>query len=156
MNGTATCEDALHNTCQKRRVPDLEALNQYIAEVRDRPFQWHVNDCFIFTNNAYRSMYGEGWADDWADKYTKDGLYLKRDELRKVFKAKTLAQAIDGKLKRIGYVPPRGALVTSATARRWVIGEALGISIGTKALFLGKHGVVTQQIDFITNAWVKA
>jgi len=124
--------------------------------MRDVPFQWHTNDCFIFTNNAYRAMYGEGWADDWVGKYTKNGLYLKRDELRKVFKAKTLEQAIDAKMKRIDCIPPRGALVTCDRARRWVIGEALGIAIGTKAIFLGENGVVSQQIDFITNAWVKA
>jgi len=135
--------------------PDLDALNEYIREVRDVPFQWHVNDCFTFTNNAFRAMYGEGWADDWVGKYTNNGMYLKRDELRKVFKANTLEEAIDRKMKRIDYIPPKGALVTTDKVRRWVIGEALGIAIGTKAIFLSEKGVISQQIDFITNAWVK-
>lgn len=136
--------------------PNLNALNEYIQKVRDVPFQWHTNDCFMFTNNAYHAMYGEGWADDWLGKYTKNGLYLKRDELRKVFQAKTLAEAIDSKMKRIDYIPPKGALVTTDKVRRWVIGEAIGIAIGTKAIFVGENGVVSTQIDFITNAWVKA
>ena len=136
--------------------PDLDALNDYISKVRNVPFQWHTNDCFMFTNNAFRAMYGEGWADDWIGKYTKDGMYLKRDELRKVFKANTLEEAIDRKMKRIDYIPPKGALVTTDKARRWVIGEAMGIAIGTKAIFLSEKGVISQQIDFITNAWVKA
>ena len=136
--------------------PDLNALNEYINKVRDVPFQWHTNDCFMFTNNAYRAMYGEGWADDWVGKYTKDGLYLKRDELRKVFEAKTLTEALDRKMKRVDYIPPKGALVTTDRARRWIIGDALGIAIGTKAIFLSEKGVISQQIDFITNAWVKA
>ena len=136
--------------------PNLDALNEYISKMRDVPFQWHTNDCFMFTNNAYRAMYGEGWADDWADKYTRNGLYLKRDELRKVFNAKTLQEGIDQKLHRINYIPPKGALVTTDKVRRWVIGEALGIAIGTKAIFLGENGVNSLQIDFITNAWVKA
>ena len=136
--------------------PDLDALNDYISKVRNVPFQWHTNDCFMFTNNAFRAMYGEGWADDWLGKYTKNGLYLKRDELRKVFKANTLEEAIDRKMKRIDYIPPKGALVTTDKARRWVIGEAMGIAIGTKAIFLSEKGVISQQIDFITNAWVKA
>jgi len=110
----------------------------------------------MFTNNAFRAMYGEGWADDWVGKYTKNGMYLKRDELRKVFKANTLEEAIDRKMKRIDYIPPKGALVTTDKARRWVIGEAMGIAIGTKAIFLSEKGVISQQIDFITNAWVKA
>ena len=136
--------------------PDLDALNEYIRKMRDVPFQWHVNDCFTFTNNAFRAMYGEGWADDWVGKYTQNGLYLKRDELRKVFEAKTLPEAIDRKMQRIDYIPPKGALVTTDKVRRWVIGEAMGIAIGTKAIFLGEKGVVSTQIDFITNAWVKA
>jgi len=121
--------------------PDLDALNEYIREVRDVPFQWHVNDCFTFTNNAFRAMYGEGWADDWVGKYTQNGLYLKRDELRKVFEAKTLPEAIDRKMQRIDYIPPKGALVTTDKVRRWVIGEAMGIAIGTKAIFVGEKGV---------------
>ena len=136
--------------------PDLDALNDYISKVRNVPFQWHTNDCFMFTNNAFRAMYGEGWADDWVGKYTNNGMYLKRDELRKVFKANTLEEAIDRKMKRIDYIPPKGALVTTDKARRWVIGEAMGIAIGTKAIFLSEKGVISQQIDFITNAWVKA
>ena len=136
--------------------PDLDALNEYIRVMRNVPFQWHSNDCFTFTNNAFRAMYGEGWADDWVGKYTKNGLYLKRDELRKVFQAKTLREAIDRKMTRVGHIPPKGALVTSDKVRRWVIGEAMGIAIGTKAIFVGEKGVVSTQIDFITNAWVKA
>ena len=137
--------------------PDLKALNEYINEIRNVPFQWHINDCFMFTNNAFRKMYGEGWADDWIGKYTKNGLYLKRDELRKVFKARTLEQAIDStKMKRIFHVPPRGALVTTSAGRRGVINEALGISLGNKAIFLGEKGIVSQPIDLISNAWVRA
>ena len=59
-------------------------------------------------------------------------------------------------MKRIDYIPPKGALVTTDKVRRWVIGEAIGIAIGTKAIFVGENGVVSTQIDFITNAWVKA
>ena len=136
--------------------PNIDALNEYIAQVRDKPFQWHVNDCFMFTNNAFRAMYGEGWADDWVGKYTKNGMYLKRDALRQTFGANTLAEAIDTKLSRVSHIPPRGALVTTDKARRWVIGEALGIAVGTKAIFLNESGVVSLQIDYITNAWVKA
>ena len=65
-----------------KKHPDIDALNQYILDVRDIPFNWHTNDCFMFTNNAFRAMYGQGWADDWVGKYIKNGKYLKRDELR--------------------------------------------------------------------------
>jgi len=136
--------------------PNIDSLNEYIKKVRDVPFQWHVNDCFTFTNNAFHAMYGEGWADDWDGKYTKNGMYLKRDGLRKVFGAQTLEQGIDEKLQRYHGIPPRGALVSTDKTRRWVIGQALGISVGAKAIFLGETGVVSVYIEDIKNAWVKA
>lgn len=135
--------------------PNLNALNEYIRKVRDVPFQWHVNDCLMFTNNAYRAMYGEGWADDWLGKYTENGLYLKRDELRKRFNANSLEEAIDRKLQRVDRIPPKGALVTTDRARRWVIRDALGIALGTKAIFLGENGIISQPIDYIKSAWIK-
>lgn len=138
-------------------TPDLVALNDYIAEAKHKPFQWHTNDCFMFTNNAYKVMYGEGWADDWVGKYIdKNGIYLKRDALRKVFKANTLADAIDTKLTRIHYIPPKGGLVTTdKIIRKWVIGDALGISLGTKAIFVGEKGLISIPISLIRNAWIK-
>ena len=136
--------------------PDLEALNAYIAEVRDTPFQWHHFDCFMFTNTAFQRMYGAGWADDWIGKYiAPSGLYMKREELRDAFGAKTLSEAIGTRLKRINCIPPRGALVTTKHARRWVISEAMGIGIGSSAVFVGKAGLVQLQIETISNAWVK-
>lgn len=138
-------------------TPNLIALNNYIDQIKHKPFQWHTHDCFMFTNNAYKAMYGEGWADDWVGKYIdKNGIYLKRDALRKVFKANNLADAIDTKLTRIHYIPPRGGLVTTdKIIRKWVIGDALGISLGTKAIFLGEKGIVSIPISLIRNAWIK-
>jgi len=135
--------------------PNIDALNNYVNEVRDRPFQWHVNDCFMFTNTAFQRMYGAGWADDWIGKYMTNGLYLKRDALRRIFNAKSLIDAIDQKLTRISYVPPRGALITTKGAKTWVIGEALGISMGSSGAFLGDKGLIFMPIENISNAWVK-
>ena len=136
--------------------PDLEALNAYIAEVRDTPLQLHHFDCFMFTNTAFQRMYGEGWADDWAGKYISDtGLYKTKSQLIKTFGYNSLETAIDAKLKRINHVPPRGSLVTALAPRRWAIDRALGISIGTKAAFLGKSRLIFLPIQKIENAWVK-
>lgn len=136
--------------------PNFEALNLFIKAQRNSGFQWHTNDCFIFTNGAFRVMYGVGYADDWVGKYTSNGLYLKRDELRKVFKFRTIEEALDAKLKRINYVPPRGALVTTKATRRWVLGEALGICVGSSAVFLGSKGLISLPVEQISNSWVLA
>lgn len=136
--------------------PNLEALNAYILEVRDTPFMWHVFDCFMFTNTAYQRMFGVGYADSWIGKYIdSSGLYMKREALRETFNAQSLEEAIDRKLRRIDYVPPRGALVTTKHARRWVISEALGIGVGSSAVFVGKSGLIQLPIEDISKAWVK-
>jgi len=137
------------------KQPNLDNLNQYLLTVRDKPFEWHKNDCFIFTNNAFRAMYGEGWADDWVGKYIKNGKYLGRDGLREVFQADTLVEAIDRKLERVTFVPPRGALVTTNKAKSWVISYALGISVGSNAVFLGRDGVISIPIEYTNDAWIK-
>jgi len=136
--------------------PDLEALNAYITEVRDTAFQWHTFDCFMFTNTAFQHMYGVGWADCWIGKYIDvHGLYMRRDELREVFGSQTLEDAVDKRLQRINHVPPRGALVTTKHARRWVISKALGIGVGSSAVFVGKAGLIQMPIENVDNAWVK-
>lgn len=134
--------------------PDFDALNEYIRANRDHGFQWHTNDCFMFTNNAFKVMYGRGYADDWVGKYTKNGMYLKRDSLKKAFGAETLYEALAKKLKRYEGVPPKGALVTTKSARRWVINDALGISVGSSAIFLGKQSLESLPIETITSSWV--
>lgn len=137
-------------------MPDLQALYKYLDEVKDRPFHMHVNDCFMFTNNAWKAMYGYGWADDWGKRYIKkSGLYMKPNELRKEFGFETLEEAVDSKLTRINYVPPRGSLVATDQVVTRIIGKAFGISIGNKAAFLDKSGVVYVSIRVITDAWVQ-
>lgn len=132
------------------------ALSAYLKEVSNRGFMWHVHDCFMFTNEAFRRLYGSGWADEWAGRYISElGLYKDRKELVHTFGYTSLEDAIDSKLERINYTPPRGALVTSKAPQIWAIDRALGISLGSKAAFLGKSRLVYIPIQRIENAWVK-
>lgn len=100
-------------------------------------------------------MYGVGWADDWAGKYISGGLYMRYNELAAVFGFDTLEQALDSKLKRTQGIAPRGALVTAPGANIWDINKALGISLGSKAVFLGKTKLSFLRISRIENAWIK-
>ena len=134
---------------------DYRALNEYIDEVRNDAFMWHVHDCFQFTNEAFRRMYGQGWADDWTGKYISGGLYMRKPELIKTFGFNSLEEALDCKLKRIEGVAPRGALVTAPGLNIWDINKALGISLGNKAAFLGKDKLSFLRIARIENAWIK-
>lgn len=131
-----------------------EQLNAYLEEVRDKPFVWGKHDCLIFTNNAYKAMYGRGWADDWLDRYMDGSRVKRRSELRKEYKHSTLIPAIDKKMKRIDCVPPLGALIASDLEIRFAIGYVLGISLGSKACYLGKDGLAFTPLETVTYSWV--
>jgi hypothetical protein len=132
-----------------------ESLNDYLKSVKDKSFEWGKHDCLTFTNNAFKAMYGEGWADDWLGRYMEGSRIFRRDELRKEFGFSTFTCAVDNKLSRINHIPPLGALVTTQKAQRWVIGVAMGICTGTKAVFLSKEGMLYLPLDYIHQAWVK-
>lgn len=132
-----------------------EQLNAYLKRVRHTPFEWGVHDCLTFTNNAFHAMYGEGWADDWLGRYMVDGKTLRRRELMLEFGYSDVNKAIDDRLKRIDYVPPLGALITTKQAQRWITGVAFGICNGSKGVFLSKEGVLYLPLDAIEQAWIR-
>jgi len=132
-----------------------ESLNAYLKQVRDIAFAWGSHDCLTFSNNAFRAMYGEGWADDWLGRYMVDGRPMKRYELKKEFGFSNFISAVDTKLERVDHVPPLGALVLTKQAQRWIIGGAMGICTGTKCVFLSKQGVLYLPLDAIEQAWIK-
>ena len=132
-----------------------ESLNAYIRSVNNKPFEWGKHDCLTFTNGAYRAMYGEGWAEDWLNRYMKNSTLLKRDGLRKEYGFSSFTSAVDKKLTRIDYIPPLGALVTTKKTRRWAIGVAMGICTGSKAVFLSEKGLLHLPLDYIYQSWIK-
>jgi hypothetical protein len=132
-----------------------EVLNNYLAMIKNKPFQWGVHDCLTFTNDCFREMHGEGWADDWLGRYMINNRPMRRTELIKEFKSINFNHAVDQKLERVEGVPPLGALVTTRHSQRWITGVAMGICTGTKGAFLTKNGVLYLPLDYIENAWVK-
>lgn len=132
-----------------------ESLNTYLKSVKDKKFQWGAHDCLTFTNDAFHAMYNEGWADDWLGRYMTRSQLLRSKELKREFGFTKFSDAVDQKLRRIDHVPPLGALVTTKYAQRWIIGVAMGICTGSKAVFLSKQGVLYLPLDVIHQAWVK-
>lgn len=128
-------------------------LNKYLSEIADRPFEWGVHDCFTFTNGAWQAMYGYGWADDWLGKYMTDGRPMRRDQLRKTFGYSTFNQGLLSKLKPYER-PIFGSLVTTKKSQRWVIGVAMGISLGSRCVFLGKEGLIKLNAEDVESCWV--
>lgn len=128
-------------------------LNRYISSVSNTPFEWGVHDCFTFTNSAWQAMYGHGWADDWVGKYMTDGQPMRRDQLRKTFKFSTFEQALKSRLKPYDR-PVYGSLVTTKARQRWVIGVAMGISLGSRCVFLSKEGLIRLHSEDVESCWI--
>ena len=137
-----------------------ERLNAFMKATKDKPFIWGEHDCLTFTNDAWRSMYGHGWADEWIGQYIKSNKVINRSELRKelyrLHGANSFDEAVDTRWKRVDGVPPLGALVTTKKARKWITGVAMGICTGTKCAFLDKDGVLYAPSDDIYKAWIKS
>lgn len=128
-------------------------LNDYLYKVVDKPFEWGVHDCFTFTNGAWQAMYGHGWADDWVGKYMTEGQPMRRDQLRKTFKFSDFNRAVSSKLEPFDR-PVFGSLVTTKKSQRWVIGVAMGISLGSRCVFLSKNGLVKLHAGDVESCWV--
>ena len=136
-------------------IVNLEALNEYLDSKRNTEFVWGSNDCLTFSNGAFHAMYGEGWCDDWLGRYMRGKEHISNEELRGEFGFDTLEDGVSSKLTKIDYVAPRGALVTAKLSRRFLLGQAFGISTGTKAVFLMHRGLMYYPIEKVSNAWIK-
>jgi hypothetical protein len=130
-----------------------QRLNIYISNIKDEPFMWGVNDCFTFTNNAFRAMYGVGYADDWMGRYMNGSMPKHASSLRREFKHSTLFDGLTSKMKRIDS-PIFGSLVTTSVNQRWVTGSAFGISLGSRSVFLAKDGLIKLNNEYVESAWV--
>jgi hypothetical protein len=128
------------------------SLNAYLREVADKPFRLGRHDCLTFTNEAWRRMYGHGWADDWQGRYLRA---RNEHDLQVEFGFDTLDRAVDARLTRQVGIPPRGALVTSTGAGGWLTGRAFGICVGVDAAFLSQSGVIYVPVTDIDRAWTK-
>ena len=130
-----------------------ERLNRYIASIQSSSFEWGKLDCLIFSNNAFKEYWGFGYADDWIGRYMNADGPKTKDQLRKEFGYMRLEPALDDRLRRCPAVV-QGALVTTKKTDRWITGVALGISIGSRCIFLSKEGMVLLYSEDVEAAWM--
>lgn len=129
-------------------------LNEYIASVKDKPFVWGEHDCLIFSNNAFKAFHGFGYADDWIGRYMNDRANpLRRKELMLEFGFNSIEKALDNRMMQIPQRTQAGALVTCKKYNRWITGVALGLSVGSRCLFLNKEGIFKINVEETDKAW---
>ena len=136
----------------------MKLLNQFIRENRERPFKWGEWDCLIFTNEAWRVMYGFGWADDWLGRYYKQEKHnlqtLTPTQLKLEYGFSSLGEGVGSKLKRINTFPPVGALVAKKKVSNFSVGYGFGIAMGTNAALLGRKGIEFLPIETVNMKWI--
>ena len=135
----------------------MKELHAFLREFADRPFEWGIWDCLIFTNEAFRRMHGQGWADDLLNRYLDGEKPMTRVQIRQEYGYESLEDMLKDRLERSYDVPPRGALVTSSQTflNAGYLGSGFGISVGSSAAFLSDTGVVYYPIEYIDSAWVR-
>jgi len=130
-------------------------LNNYLKEQRGRAFDFGVHDCFTFTNGAWCVMHGVGFADEFVGKYSGIGRNELKRLLEDTFGASDMLGCLDITLNRVEGLPRRGALVSVVAPVPYFSGVALGIAMGSTAVFLAPVGVVHLPISQITGAWTQ-
>lgn len=135
----------------------IKRLHAFLRGISGRPFEWGKWDCLIFTNEAFRSMHGEGWADDLLHRYMHGGKLLTRSQVRREYGYQAVDEMLSDRLTQVYNVPPRGALVigSAGTVEAGYLGVGFGISVGSSAAFLSASGVVYWPIETIDSAWVR-
>jgi hypothetical protein len=130
------------------------ALAGYLDAVRDKPFEWGIHDCMIFTNACVKAQTGSGFADDWASGYKtiRQCLVHHIIKLREVG-ARDIVEAIDKRLPRSAYkFAPRGSIVAMPAPESFT-GYALGVVVSHRAAFVGPDGLSFVTLSGDDIAW---
>lgn len=136
-----------------------KSLSQYLKSVQDKHFHWGEHDCLIFSNGAFKAYHGYAYGEDWLGRYLSDWKPKTTQEMREEYGYNSFEEAINTRLTKIDYTPPKGSLVATTETRQRhrairFLPYALGISIGTKAAFVFDKGIIYLPLDSVTAAWI--
>ena len=123
------------------------ALVAAIAGARDLPFQWGVHDCATWAFDVRQALTGIDAADAWRGKYrTEKGAarMLRRLRCKTV---EDLAVSILGDPLSTTLFAQRGDIVLGGPE------QALGVCVGSDALFLQPSGLVALPIRNCMKSW---
>jgi len=131
-----------------------DRLIRYVKTQRGRRFALGEHDCFTFTNDAWRTMHGVGYADQIVGQYAGLGPKAFAKLMRDTFGKSDIIQALDFNMSRVAGFPPKGALVAVESDRPYFTGYALGLAMGTQAVFIGEVDVIYLPVTQIKGAWL--
>lgn len=130
-----------------RRLDWQERLADLIDANRQTPFQWGVHDCALWGADVMEAQTGADFGAPFRGKYSDaEGAA----EALRTFGAGTLIKTFDRHLERIAPAfAGRGDLVAKGRGRT----AAIGVCIGSEALFVGDDGLVRVPRSEWAAAW---
>jgi len=123
------------------------ALVDAVEGARDRPFQWGVHDCATWAFDVRLALTGIDSADAWRGKYRTEKGATRMLRLLGCKTVKDLADSILGDALPTALFAQRGDIVLGGPE------QALGVCIGSDALFLQPSGLVALPIRNCLKAW---
>jgi hypothetical protein len=120
------------------------SLAEYLAEVRDAPFEWGAHDCVLFVKGAVEAQTGHVYLTP--DYEGLRGALVLARRLR-------IVAELDRLFTRCPHVPPPGSIVAVTDPDNPAIGYRLGIVVSHKAAFVSPSGLVFARLQPATDLY---
>lgn len=120
-------------------------LEELVQSKRNQPFNWANNNCMGFVAEAQKTITGET---DFPE--VLENLKNKNNALKLVLKNGSLTDWVNKHLEQIPItMAQRGDIVDVETCE----GPAMGLCIGSRAVFIGKDGLEYVSLTSLIRAW---
>jgi hypothetical protein len=121
----------LSKACKTKNSSGAASLNDYLASVRDKPFEWGVHDCAHFTLGAVEAQ--TGVRHDPPEYSNARGAFA-------CFVKQRMSDWFDERFERCAHVPPVGSIVVIKCDD--AITQRAGVVVSDKAAFVSPSGLV--------------
>ena len=122
-------------------------LNNYIEEMRYKPFQYGLNDCCSFTIRAQKIITGGTLFPEF------DGTYSSLKEGKEILKKLGFKTWISGCNKRLKKIDVNFAQRGDVVSMRTFDSFAMGICMGKFGFFVGEKGLINLPREQLKLAW---
>ena len=129
-------------------------LVEFVKARRSMPFEWGVNDCLTFANEAVKAQRGYGFGDEFLGGYsTVKGALEAYSSWLEASGCSNIVEGLDKQLDRAVGLPPRGSVVAMPSDDDAVFPYSFGVMVSQYAAFVTKEGLIMVVPDDSFLAW---
>ena len=122
--------------CKSAKSSGAATLNDYLARVRSKHFEWGVHDCAHFTLGGVEAQTGV-WHEPPA--------YTNAREAFACFRKQSMSEWFDQRFERCPHVPPVGSIVVVRCDDAII--ERAGLVVSDKAAFVSSSGLIFRKLQ---------